>query len=106
MSGNIAEFGSWRVSVLLMMAKVLRIYDPQGSKNIHYFKSFERMIESNKYQGSYNELKDLLKLYKMDNEIIIHKGKIEKLLPQTLDKDKSLVFSFVYYDIGEYDVLK
>lgn len=105
--GHIAEFGSWRGSVIVLMAKILRIIDPHGSKMIHCFESFEGMVKGDtKYSGSYNELQDILHLYRMDNEVIIHKGQIEKTLPKLLKRDKSLSLSFVYYDLGSYDIAK
>jgi len=104
--GHVAEFGSWRGSVVLLMAKILRIEDPHGLKMVHCFESFEGFEGDSKYQGSYNELKDIIKLYDMDNEIIIHKGRIEKTLPTLLKNDKSLSFSFIYYDLALYDITK
>src|SRR5438309_1415640 len=39
--GHVAEFGSWRGANLLFLAKLLRIYDPHGSKQVHCFEGFE-----------------------------------------------------------------
>jgi hypothetical protein len=39
--GDIAEFGCYRGANLLLMAKLLKILDPQGSKQVHGFESFE-----------------------------------------------------------------
>lgn len=116
--GHVAEFGSWRGDNLLFMAKILRIYDPAGSKLVHCFDSFEGLtefVEQDKispndvkglYKGSLEELKDFISLYKMDNEIVIHKGLIEETLPQTLEENKSLSFSFVYCDTDLYKSTK
>jgi len=38
--GHVAEFGSWRGANLMFLAKLLRIYDPHGSKQLHCFESF------------------------------------------------------------------
>ena len=43
--GHVAEFGSWRGGNLMLMAKLLRIYDPHGAKVVHCFDSFEGLTE-------------------------------------------------------------
>lgn len=34
--GHVAEFGSWRGANLLLLTKLLKIFDPLGSKVVHY----------------------------------------------------------------------
>jgi len=116
--GHVAEFGSWRGDNLLFMAKILRIYDPYGSKLVHCFDSFEGLTEFSKedhisqtearglYRGSYEQLMDFISLYKMNNEIVIHKGLIEETLPKVLEENKALSFSFVYCDTDLYNSTK
>jgi len=116
--GHIAEFGTWRGDNLLFMAKILRIFDPCGSKLVHCFDSFEGLTEFTEqdkvsptevtgfYKGSYEELMDFISLYKMNNEIIIHKGLIEKTLPKVLEENQALSFSFVYCDTDLYSSTK
>jgi SAM-dependent methyltransferase len=116
--GHVAEFGSWRGDNLLFMAKILRIYDPYGSKYVHCFDSFQGLTEFTKkdgispnkvkglYKGSYEELLDFISLYKMKSEVIIHKGIIEKTLPKVLEENKALSFSFVYCDTDLYSSTK
>lgn len=116
--GHVAEFGTWRGDNLMLMAKILRIYDPYGSKVVHGFDSFEGLTEFVKedkispdsvkglYKGSYEELMDFISLYKMNNEIIIHKGLIEDTLPKTVKENQALSFSFVYCDTDLYSSTK
>lgn len=116
--GHIAEFGTWRGDNLLFMAKILRIYDPLSNKLVHCFDSFEGLTEFTEqdgispdavkglYRGSYEELLDFISLYKMNAEIIIHKGLIEKTLPKVLEENKALSFSFVYCDTDLYSSTK
>ena len=61
--GHVAEFGSWRGANVLFLAKLLRIFDPMGSKIVHCFESFEGLdkfskedkdeakLEEGKYKG-------------------------------------------------------
>jgi len=114
--GHVAEFGSWRGANLLFVAKLLRIFDPMGSKIVHCFESFEglndfgkedpaksKKLVEGRYKGSYKELMDIITLYHLNHEIEIHKGRIESTLPKVLSKNKSLTFSFVYCDVDLYE---
>ena len=95
------------------MAKLLRIYDSQGSKLIHCFDSFEGLTEFKSqdkdsdqfegwYKGSFEELVDLIDLYELSDDIIIHKGLVEETLPSLLESSKELSFSMVYCDVDLY----
>jgi Macrocin-O-methyltransferase (TylF) len=108
--GHIAEFGCWRGANLLFMAKLLRIYDPLGSKIIHGFDSFEGLQtfaqqdgqaeqERGRYKGSFEELTDMIGLYELDDEITIHKGWIDDTLPALLRAQEELSLALVYVDV-------
>ena len=112
--GHVAEFGSWKGANLLFMAKLLRIYSPMCQKLVHCFDGFMGLTEfSSKdgtaaehrgaYKGSYEELLDVIKLYEMEDEVIIHKGLIEKTLPALVESEKAMSFSLVYCDTDLYD---
>jgi len=112
--GHVAEFGSWRGATLMLMAKLLRIYDPHGSKQVHCFDSFSGLQTFNEkdgvgasaqgaYRGDYEELVSLIHLYELEDEIIIHKGNILETLPALLDADQAVSFSFVYCDTDLFE---
>jgi SAM-dependent methyltransferase len=111
--GHIAEFGSWRGANLMFMAKLLRIYDPHGCKMLHCFESFAGLEtfsaqdgsaeETNEgaYRGSYDELRAMIELNELDDEVVIHRGDIMETLPNTL-KNEGLSFSLIYCDTDLY----
>jgi hypothetical protein len=109
--GHIAEFGSWKGANLMFMAKLMQIYDPLGCKEIHCFESFEGLQTitnndntstiSGSYCGNLLDLKDIINLYELQDNIVIHAGNILETLPVVLD-NKSLNFSFVYCDTDLY----
>ncbi len=112
--GHIAEFGSWRGANLLFLAKLLRIYDSHGSKQAHCFEGFQglttfagpdapSLANRGLYKGSYEELIDIIALYEMEDEIIIHKGLVQDTLAQVLVAQQELSFSFVYCDVDLYE---
>jgi hypothetical protein len=115
--GHVAEFGSWRGANLLFLAKLLRIFDAQGGKQVHCFEGFEGLgtftpadgastSERGRYKGSYEELLDVIALYEMEDDIIIHKGLIHDTLTKTLKEQTELTFSFVYCDVDLYEPTK
>ena len=115
--GHVAEFGTWRGANLMLLAKLMRIFDPHSSKQIHAFDSFEGLTDfapedakaahqKGRYKGSLDELKELITLYRLTNEVIIHEGRIEETLSLALKADQSLTFSFLYCDVDLYEPTK
>jgi len=112
--GHVAEFGSWRGANLLFMAKLLRIYDPHGSKQVHCYESFEGLetfsgqdgaageTEQGTYRGNLEELMKMINLGELEDDIVVHKGDISTTLPDAL-KDKGLSYSFAYCDTDLYE---
>lgn len=112
--GHVAEFGSWRGANLMLLAKLLRILDPQGSKQVHCFESFEGLSTfvpkdgasvstRGQYKGSYEELVDFIGLYELQDDIVIHKGLLQDTIPATLAERPELSFSFAYCDVDLYE---
>ena len=111
--GDLAEFGSWRGANLMLMAKLMRIFDGHGSKRVHCFDSFEGLSaftpqdrdaarHTGEYKGSLEELQDLIDLYQLRDDIVIHKGLIEDTLKPLLDAQPQLTFSLVFCDTDLY----
>ena len=112
--GHIAELGSWRGANLLFMTKLLRIFDPNGSKQVHCFDSFEGLqtfsdkdclTEENRgsYLGNYEELLEMIALYELQDDIVIHKGFVGNTLPVLFSSQAELSFSLVYLDMDLYE---
>lgn len=112
--GHLAEFGSWKGANLLFLAKLMRIYDPMSSKEIHCFEGFEGLATftpedggANKshgeYCGNYEELVKMLNLYDLNDDVTIHKGLIQETLPAFLSENKQCMFSFIYCDTDLFE---
>lgn len=115
--GHVAEFGSWRGANLLFLAKLMRILDPHGSKQVHCFDSFEGLTsfspedgtaaeKKGAYKGSFEEMADVIGLYGLEDEIDFHKGLVEETLQPFLDEFFEYRFSFVYCDVDLYEATK
>lgn len=111
--GDVAEFGTWRGANLMLLSKALRIYDPRSAKVVHCFDSFEGLTEfraqdggatamQGRYQGNLAEIRAMIDLYGLQDEIVIHQGLIENTLSKFLEADTSASFSFVYCDTDLY----
>lgn len=111
--GHVAEFGTWRGSTLMLLTKLLKLTDPHGSKMVHCFDSFEGLsafsapdgnatAAQGQYRGSLDELRQMIELYELADDIEIHQGLIENTLPQLLEQRPELSFSFVYCDTDLY----
>lgn len=111
--GHIAEFGSWKGSNVMFMAKVLNMIDPYSNKLVYSFDSFEGLTEFDEkdneaislkgaYRGNLDELTDLMTLNSLEDNINIQKGYIENTLPALLEADPALSFSLVYCDTDLY----
>ena len=113
--GHVAEFGSWRGSNLLFMTKLLKIYDPMGSKVVQCFGRFEGLRTCSdedggsakeakgKYAGSYEELLKMIELYQLQDDLNVHKGLIQETLLPLLEGNPALTFSFVYCDTDLFE---
>jgi hypothetical protein len=111
--GHVAEFGSWRGTSLVLLTQLLRLYDPHGSKVVHCFESFEglttltpqdgdrRRLEG-RYQSTRQALEDIIALHDLQDDICIHQGLIEHTLPDVLNANPALSFSFVFCDVDLY----
>lgn len=115
--GHIAEFGSWRGANLMFMTKLLKISDPLSNKVVHCFDSFEGLSTftaedgaaetmHGAYKGTLEELTDYMRLYGLEDDIVIHKGLIQDTLPAALQEDAGLSFSFVYCDTDLFEPTK
>jgi hypothetical protein len=111
--GHLAEVGSWRGANLLFMAKLQRILDPHSNKQVHAFDGFEGLQDfapadgdataaRGMYKGSIDELTDIIDLYALNDDIVIHKGMVENTLPELLAARPELSFSLVYIDVDLY----
>lgn len=115
--GHVAEFGCWRGSTTLLLAKSLRIFDPMSLKQVHVFDSFEGLKEFHEpdagaenqigaYRGSREELERCATLADVQDDVIIHQGRIEDTLPQFASQNREVRFSLIYCDTDLYEATR
>ena len=112
--GDVVEFGCWKGSTTLLLAKLLAIYDPNGPKMVHVFDSFEGLTQFHDadagavgqlghYQGSRQHLESSAKLADIHEMLAIHEGNIELTLPIFAQEHHQTKFSFIYCDTDLYN---
>lgn len=116
--GNIVEFGSWKGSNLLFMAKVLNILQPNTLKKVLCFESFEGLqsfdekdqVDINqlrgKYKGDENILRKMITLFEMDDWVEIIKGDALKTIDVFENNNPHMIFSLAYIDFDLYAPVK
>ena len=115
--GHIAEFGCWKGSTSLLLAKALKIYDPNSPKLLHLFDSFEGLTEfqpkdlgaieqAGDYQGSREHLELCAQLAEVEDAMVIHQGLIEVTLPEFVAVNRGIKFSFIYCDTDLYSATR
>lgn len=115
--GHVAEFGCWRGATTLLLAKSLQIYDPSSLKQVHVFDSFEGLTEFHEadadargqqgaYRGSREELERCATLAGVEDDLVMHIGRIEDTLPEFNREHPETRFSFIYCDTDLYVATK
>lgn len=115
--GHVAEFGCWQGANIVFLAKLLKIYEPNGNRVVYGFDSFKGLSAfssadgpgvklAGKYHGAINNLKSVLNLYDLNDDVILVRGLIERTLRTFLDRHPALSFSFVYCDTDLYQSTK
>jgi hypothetical protein len=112
--GNIVEFGCWKGSNLLLMAKVLKLLQPNTMKEVFAFDSFEGLqtftkkdnVDGGKLRGAYkgNEkiLREFIKLYEMEHWVHLIKGDATKTIKKFDKENSHMLISFAYIDFDLY----
>jgi len=115
--GDIIEFGCWKGANLLLIAKTIEIFSPMTMKNIWGFDLFKGLDffdlkdgESKKLKGKYKgdekRLREIIKLFELNDRVNLIKGNILKTLPDFLDDNPSLNVSLIYIDTDLYKSTK
>jgi hypothetical protein len=113
--GDIVEFGCWKGSNLLFMAKVLSLLQPNSIKQVYAFDSFEGLQTfadedgegiketfKNKYKGDQEVIRKCLQTYEMENWVTLVVGDALKTIGEFEEENKHVMFSLAYIDFDLY----
>ena len=114
--GNIMEFGCWEGSNLVLMAKILKLLQPNTIKQVYGFDSFEGLQTiskkdkldrnvRNSYIGNEETLRKFIKLYKLEGWIKLVKGDATKTI-KIFERENPTLISLAYLDFDLYSPTK
>jgi len=113
LSGHYADVGTYKGASFLLIAKLVRIFEPYSSSMVHAFDWFQGMNpelgdKPSNYLGSFELLCELVKLQELSDIAVINKVDLEKDLEYLLDSSryKGIRFKYVYMDCGVRAVLE
>jgi hypothetical protein len=111
--GNVFEFGCWKGSNLLLMAKILKLLQPNTIKEVYGFDSFEGLQTISRedqldkgvrgsYKGNEETLKNFIKLYGLEGWVRLIKGDANKTIKIFEKKNPHILISLAYIDFDLY----
>lgn len=112
--GNIMEFGCWKGSNLLLMAKILRLLQPNTIKEVYGFDSFKGLrtfsrkdgAKTSAARGMYRGREDILRkcisLYEMDGWVHLVKGEASRTIKAFERENDHFPISLAYLDFDLY----
>lgn len=120
--GDVLEFGAWHGATTLLFAKMLQLVDPHGIKVVHAFDIWEGGFElarwraqdnpdvATQYAGTYagdlGVILDMLRLYRLEAAVELHRGRIEETWPQFRDARPAQRVSVALMDVDLYEPTK
>jgi hypothetical protein len=116
--GDVAEFGCWKGSNLMFLAKILTLLEPNSPKKVIGFDNFcglpkpskedgpYALSQIGKYKGDLETLRLAINLFDLDNKISLIAGDALKTIPKYKKDNSHSVFSFCYLDFDLYEPTK
>jgi hypothetical protein len=114
-NGHYADIGTWKGSSFLMIAKLMKLFEPHSYAQIHAFDWFQGMEKDVSGEGdknyctSYERLKKLVEIQDLDNIARIHKIDLTSELPKFFEPengDSHVKYKYVFVDCGITEVLE
>lgn len=113
--GHIMEFGCWKGSNLIHLAKLNKILSPNSNKKIIGFDNFEGLPEpsnfdgkraknlTGEYKGNLENLRNIIKLFKFQGYVNLVVGDANKTMPKFFESNLQIILSFVYLDFDLFE---
>jgi hypothetical protein len=111
--GHYADVGTYKGASFLLIAKLIRIFEPHSSSMVHAFDWFKGMdpeqeASAANYVGSLETLSELVRLQELSDIAVINKVDLATDLNNLLESPKyaGIRFKYVYLDCGVESVLE
>lgn len=116
--GDIFEFGCWKGSNLMFLAKVNSLIEPNASKTILGFDNFSglplgqkedgdfALSQAGQYIGSEEMLKKIIDLFDLNDKVNLIIGDALETIPKFTKEHPEALCSFAYLDFDLYEPTK
>jgi len=116
--GDIVEFGCWKGSNLMFLAKLMSLMEPNSPKRLIGFDNFSGLpapttidgdfatSQTGKYRGDYEVLMQAIDLFELRSKVELVVGDALETIPKYLEDHRDSVFSFCYLDFDLYEPTK
>lgn len=113
--GHIVEFGCWKGSNLVYMAKLLELMAPHSSKKVFGFDNFTGLPKptevdgkfaeksTGKYSGDKDKLLACIEAFELDGNVELIIGDATETIPNFVSQNKEFLVSFAYLDFDLYE---
>jgi len=116
--GDIFEFGCWKGSNLMFLAKVNSLLEPNAPKTVFGFDNFSGLplgqkkdgdfakSQAGEYVGNEDLLKKAIDLFDLNNKVKLIPGDAIETIPSFAKKCPEVLCSFAYLDFDLYEPTK
>lgn len=113
--GHIAEFGCWKGSNLMFLAKLKCLLEKHSPKKIIGFDNFSGLpspiavdggyasTQTGNYCGNEAALREAIKLFGYEDMIELVVGDATETIPKYIENNPNVILSFVYIDFDLYE---
>lgn len=113
--GDIYEFGCWKGSNLMFLAKLNQLFEPSSPKRIYGFDNFSGLPEPTSVDGSYAQaqvgrylgnkqlLERVIELFELEDRVELVVGDAVKTIPKFKSENSQALCSLAYLDFDLYE---
>jgi predicted O-methyltransferase YrrM len=112
LAGHVAEVGVFKGAGSILLAKLVKIFEPDAFTIVHGFDWFCGKSSNNSetamvaYNGDYERVIELKNKQSLDGILKIHRINIIDECQEFFEKSPQLKFKIVFMDIASYEVMK
>ena len=113
--GDICEFGTWKGSTALFIAKIINELEPQSKRKIIVFDTFKGLPKSTEkdgdfainqtktYKGDKNNMERIIDTFQLNHRIELIEGLAENTIPKYFSEENAALISLAYFDFDLYE---
>ncbi len=113
-AGHIADVGVYKGASFFLLAKLVKIFEPESLTQVHGFDWFkgnapdasEPSLVAGAYAESFDRVKGLLDAQGLEDTGLLHNIDLTRELPAFFQRHPHLRFKFVFLDAGMYEVVR